>query len=89
VQPERVPGPPVAGVPAAMASVTVDELVVTTLPYWSSTLTWGWVGKAAPAVDPVGWRLNASVAAAPALTVTEVETPGVTVPRLVSLAVMV
>jgi len=61
----------VAPVPGwvAMARVTGLELPVTGLPAESSTVTFGWVAQADPLAPPPGWVVNASCAAAPAVTV--------------------
>jgi hypothetical protein len=67
--PLSVPGPPLLGVPLAMATVMDAELLVTVLPYWSSTATAGCVGQAIPPVPPPGCWLNASLLADPGLTV--------------------
>ena len=89
VQPESVPGPPDVGVAVAIASETVDTSVVTVLPYWSSTVTCGCVGKAMPPVELAGWAVNTSLlAVAGPMTVGGVLVAVVSV-REVSVAVIV
>ena len=61
--------PPPGFVP--IASVTLLESVVTTLPPASSTLTTGCVPKAIPPVEPDGCVVNASCAAGPTVTLNE------------------
>ena len=65
VQPDRAPGPPLVGVPAVIASVTVEASVVTVFPPASWTVTLGWVENALPPVAPEGGCEKASWAAAP------------------------
>ena len=52
----------------AIASVTALVFVVTTFPLASSTDTLGWVDQTAPFAPPPGCAVNASCAAAPAVT---------------------
>ena len=62
-------------------AVTVDELVVTTLPPESSTLTTGWVARAAPLASVVlGSVVTASWVAAPVETVMVFDTAVVSPP---------
>jgi len=52
--------------PLVKLAVTVDESVVTTLPPESSTLTTGWVARAAPEFAVLeGWVVMTSWVAAP------------------------
>ena len=52
--------------PLVKLAVTVDESVVTTLPPESSTLTTGWVARAAPLASVLeGWVVMTSWVAAP------------------------
>ena len=55
-------------VPDVIASVMLAELVVTTLPSASSTLTFGCVAHAVPPVPPLGCCVNTSCVAVPAVT---------------------
>ena len=56
--------------PLVKLAVTVAESVVTTLPPESSTLTTGWVARAAPLASVVeGWVVMTSWVAAPVDTV--------------------
>ena len=91
-QPLKVAIPPVAAwveqakvapavpVPLLMLRVTVEVLVVTTLPEESSMVTTGWVGKATPPVELDGCVVKTSFDAAPATVkgelVTEVRAGG-------------
>jgi hypothetical protein len=51
--------------------VTAAEELVTTLPFESSTFTTGWVVKAVPSPTlPLGWVVNTSLEAVPAVMVT-------------------
>ena len=60
--------------PLVKLAVTVDESVVTTLPPESSTLTTGWVARAAPLASVVlGWVVMTSWVAAPVDMVMVVE----------------
>jgi hypothetical protein len=63
--PLSVPGPPLLGVPVAIATVMDAELVVTVFPPASCTVTTGCVVHAVPPVPPPGWVVNANCAAAP------------------------
>src|ERR1700741_1569859 len=65
VVPLRVPGPPEVGVPVVMASMTEAELFSTVLPFASSTVTTGWVGKATPPVELVGLLVKTNFVAGP------------------------
>ena len=51
---ESVPGP----LPVVTARLTLDVSVVTMFPPASSTVTWGWVVKAAPPVELLGCWVN-------------------------------
>ena len=60
--------------PLVKLAVTVDESVVTTLPPESSTLTTGWVARAAPLASvALGWVVMTSLVADPVDTVMLVE----------------
>src|ERR1700722_19757546 len=64
----RAPGPPVAGVPPVIESVTVEGSPATVLPPASWTVTTGGVVKAAPPVAPAGEVVTASWLATPVPT---------------------
>jgi hypothetical protein len=79
--PEQFDSPDVP--PEVMASLTVDESVVTTLPPASSTVTTGWILKAVPAaVGLLGDVVKASCVAAPTDTVMPPLVAGSSVPSL-------
>jgi hypothetical protein len=88
-QPESVPGPPEVGVEGAIARVAVETFVVTALPYWSSTVTAGCVGKLAPPVELVGCVVKTSLDAVVGLTGKLPDVAGVTAPLVVSETVIV
>ena len=67
--------------PLVKLAVTVDESVVTTLPPESSTLTTGWVARAAPLASVVlGWVVTTSLVADPVDMVMFVEAADVKPP---------
>ena len=69
VVPESVPGPPVAGVPCAIATVIDADAPGTALPKESRMATVGGRAHAAPAAPPPGWVVKPSFVAAAGLMV--------------------
>ena len=72
-----------------MDRVAVETFVVTALPYWSSTVTAGCVGKFEPPVELEGCVVKASLLAVLGLTVKLLVVADVTPVLVVSETVMV
>src|SRR5581483_7768474 len=79
-----VPGPPVAGVPAVIDSVTLLVSVVTTLPPASSADTLGWLVNAVPPVEVFGCWVKASFVAGPTATLNGLLSPALKTPGSVA-----
>src|SRR4051794_33047967 len=72
----------VAPAGGVIASETLLVSVVTVFPAASWTVTTGCVANATMLAEPMGWVVNASLAAGPGVIVTEVLTAGVNKPSV-------
>ncbi len=71
---------PLVPVPLVMVSVTLLASLVTVLPLLSCTVTTGWLVKEMPPVELLGWVLNTSFVAVPAVIEKALLVAAVTVP---------
>ena len=67
---------PLVPVPLVIASVTLLASPVTVFPFWSWTVTFGWVENAIPPVELLGDCVNASLLALPGVTLNELAFAG-------------
>ena len=76
VHPDRVPGPPLVGVPETIPMVTVELSHATGSPAASSTVTTGCVENAIPPLAPPGWVEKTNFVAEPEIPLSAMPTMG-------------